>query len=451
MWISAAINENELPERFRQVFEIAPQDLWQRRHAALAARERQNPFLSAYFDERYTLERFLPRAVTHWSENRRFPAVRGPDSGPYFQLYSFVHVLASVYPLLSEKGQSRVRGYLRDGLRSHDGLAAFAHELAVAVHLWSAAFDVEFTDIEGRTRFDILARKDGLHLEVDCKTASGDVGRQIHRRRVLELFNRLHPALEILLKPDVGCTVDIVLPGALHGAEPYMNAVTSVVSDAAVQNRSASVADVAEVSLGEFDPHDEPTLFTGAPTAQSVERIAERLGRINKHLICLGSPHDRAAVVAIVSSRKDDRVADGIYRALKQSAEGQFGGTNPALLAINLLEVTTGQLRELASGPSALRVISNRLFEGERRKHLFGVAFVSPASIPSERMGMAGAEFFSPGMAVMFRREGHPLSQDPRLVLFQHHDRPTGPALWDRLPFWIARVGVQQVAEPTKT
>jgi hypothetical protein len=45
MWISNMINENELPERFRQVFEIAPQDLWQRRHASLAARERENPFL----------------------------------------------------------------------------------------------------------------------------------------------------------------------------------------------------------------------------------------------------------------------------------------------------------------------------------------------------------------------------------------------------------------------
>jgi len=58
-------------------------------------------------------------------------------------------------------------------------LAPFAHELAVPVHLWSAGFDVQFADIEGRSRFDILERKDDLELEIDCKTASGDVGRQI--------------------------------------------------------------------------------------------------------------------------------------------------------------------------------------------------------------------------------------------------------------------------------
>ena len=66
-------------------------------------------------------------------------------------------------------------GYLKDGLRSDNGLAALAHELAVAAHLWSAGFDLEFADIEDGTRFDILARKDGIDLEVDCKTASGEM------------------------------------------------------------------------------------------------------------------------------------------------------------------------------------------------------------------------------------------------------------------------------------
>ena len=69
-----------------------------------------------------------------------------------------------------------MRGYLMDGLQSEVGLAAFAHELAVAAHLSRAGFDVEFTDIEDRARFDLLAQKEDIRLEVDCKTASCDVG-----------------------------------------------------------------------------------------------------------------------------------------------------------------------------------------------------------------------------------------------------------------------------------
>jgi hypothetical protein len=439
MRIPITINHDELPERFRQVFEIIPKEVWRRRATNLLERERQNPHLSGYFDERYTIERFFDRALVHWSQWGRFPPVKGLDGDRYFDLYSFIHVLSSVYPFLSTRGQSRVCGYLRDGLRSDIGLTAFAHELAVALHLSSADFDVEFTDIEERARFDILATKAGVHLEVDCKTASADAGRQIHRRRAIELFNRIH--LETFFKRGAGRTVDIVLPGALHGSESYMNAVARVVSDAIAQNESLSAAKIADVALGEFNLHDEPTLFTKAPTEQAVQRIAERLGRANQHLVWLGSPDQRAAVIAFVSSRKPDKVVDGIYRALKKSADGQFSGTNPALLATNLLDLTPNQLRELASGPSALRDISNRLFGGEHRKHLFGVAFVSPADMP-EAIDIHGAALTSRGMALLFRREDHPLSQDPRLALFKPHDRPNGPALWDRLPFWIARAGV---------
>jgi hypothetical protein len=314
-----------------------------------------------------------------------------------------------------------VRGYLKDGLRDN-GLVAFAHELAVAVHLWSAGFDVEFTDIESRARFDILARKDGVDLEVDCKTASGDVGRQIHRRRALELFNRIYPALKGVLEKGHSRTVNIVLPSALYGAEPYINAVGKAVSDAALQDKSQSIADVADVYVGEFDLHDEPSLLTGAPTPEVLANLAVRLGHANSHVVCLGSP-GQVAVIAAVSSRKPDKVVDGIYRALKASAEGQFGRANPALIAVRLLDLTMPQLSELASGPSKLGAISNRLFEGERRGHLFGAAFLSPADAPTESADPTGASFSNRGMALLFKNEAHALSQDPRLELFQPRHR----------------------------
>ena len=44
---------------------------------------------------------------------------------------------------------------------------------------------------------------------------------------------------------------------------------------------------------------------------------------------------------------------------MKASAEGQFGGANPALLAIRLLDLTMAQLRELTSGQ--LGAIWNRM------------------------------------------------------------------------------------------
>jgi hypothetical protein len=416
MHVSRTINAHELPDRFRQVFEIVPQDAWERRAEILTHRECMNPFLSEYFDERYTIERFFARALDYRSRVGSFPPVTGPHGKQYFDLYSFVHILTSAYPRLSAVGQLRVRGYITDGLKGDDGLAAFAHELAVAVHLWSAGFDVDFADIEGQSRFDILARKDGLELEIDAKTASADIGRKIHRHRALELFSRLHPALEGLHEKGGGRTVDIVLPDALHGAEPYMSAVTSAVSDALLQDKSVSVAQVADVSLGEFD-HRE--LVGELPIAKALRPIAARLGRASAHLACFGSP-GHGAILAMISSSKPDKVVDGIYRALKASAERQFSGANPAMIAIRLLDLTMGQLHDLASSESnKLAPISNRLFAGERRKHLFGVVFLSPADVLSQSMDYSGSSFSDGGIALLFRHERHPLAQDPRLAIFE--------------------------------
>jgi hypothetical protein len=407
MLVSGIVDERELPQRFQKVFNIAPENAWRRRAQVLADRDPQNPFLTEYFDERYAIERSLVRALDHRDASGRFPTVRGPQGRQYFELYSFIHALSSVYARLSLGGQSRVRGNLRDGLRSDNGLAPFAHELAVPVHLWSAGFDVEFTDIEGRSRFDILARKEGLELEVDCKTASGDVGRQIHRHRALELFNRISPALERFLERNGGGrTIDTILPGRLHGAQ--MNAVEKAVAEAVSHGKSLYIDDVADVILGAFDLREEPSLLIGRPTREDLDSAAiRRLGRTNVNVICVGRPRRTTAVIVAVSSRKPDKVEDGIYRALKDSAAGQFSGNDPVLLACRLLDLTMVQLRDLAS-TGGLNKFSHHLLASDSRAHLFGVAFVSPA----------GIEFSDKGMALLFKRKEHPLAQDPRLLLF---------------------------------
>src|SRR5262245_18147189 len=136
MLTSITINEDELPARLEQVFKIVPRDVWCGRADDLIDRERQNVLLGDYFDERYAIERFLDRALKHWTQEGMLPSVSGPDGVQYYRLYSFIHVLTSLYPRLSPKGQARVCGYLRHGLQGEEGLAGFAHELSFAVHLW---------------------------------------------------------------------------------------------------------------------------------------------------------------------------------------------------------------------------------------------------------------------------------------------------------------------------
>src|SRR6516165_4159009 len=76
MRVSTRIDANELPDRFREVLKIIPEASWQHRARFLADRERQNPFLEQYFDERYAIERCIVRALAHWRRWGTFPSVR---------------------------------------------------------------------------------------------------------------------------------------------------------------------------------------------------------------------------------------------------------------------------------------------------------------------------------------------------------------------------------------
>jgi hypothetical protein len=216
----------ELPALFRRLFEIVPKDQWRRRANELLAREQTNPFLTAYFDDQFPIERALMRALSYHKEKGKYPEIDTVLNTEFYELYSFVGTLVRVHQRLSPAARHRLRGCLRDGLTAAKGLTSLALEMGVAVHLWNGGYDVEFTDLENRAQFDFLARKDGVELEVDCKTTSGDVGRPIHRLRALDLFHQIQPAIrDILFGGRSGRAMRILIPAALHGNEEYIHSV----------------------------------------------------------------------------------------------------------------------------------------------------------------------------------------------------------------------------------
>jgi hypothetical protein len=106
-------------------------------------------------------------------------------------------MVANVYERLSSRGRQRLRGMLFDGLQTDKGLLGVQHEMTTAAHLMRRHCDVEFHDLETGRGFDFLATRAGAVLEVDCKMVSGDLGRQMHRKRVLELQERLQRVVTI--------------------------------------------------------------------------------------------------------------------------------------------------------------------------------------------------------------------------------------------------------------
>jgi hypothetical protein len=416
MRIESRTHRNELPKIFRQLFVIAPLDLWRRRSDELTERERHNPFLGRYFDEKYSVERMFSHVVAYRKSTGRYPKIHGIQDHEIFKLYSFASALTRVYASLSSQAQARLSGAVRHGLNSEPGLAPVALEMSVATHLSNAGFDVDFVDLEGYQQFDLLARKEGLELEVDCKTASGHVGRSVHRRRALELFRLIQPTLVTQVHQHGTKAIQILIPDSLRGSDEYMRELSELVIQSVQQQQDISIADLGQVKLSDLEIGSGPFLRAGEPSEDELAQIVlNTFGTPNAHAISMHRP-GTAAVVAVIQSRRPDKVLDGIYHQLKSSAQRQFSGRNPTLLAVRLTDLTSSQLNLLAADQwNGLGGICNRLFAGQTRQHLYGVAFFAAVQ-PLMGLRFPGAQAFDErGAALLFRRDGHPNADDPRL------------------------------------
>jgi hypothetical protein len=290
--------------------------------------------------------------------------------------------LVKVYERLSEKGRTRLAGSVRDALKNTTGLVSVETELRMAAHLMQKGFDVDFTDLEQRERFDLLASKAGIEIEVDCKSVSADVGRSIHGRRFRDFVARLR-ALRQLSQHSGGLLVHIKIPDNLHDdARDLAVETNSAISDALKNDISIDrSASVGNVRVRAFDLWESP--FSQRPTVSESDlssfitkslRPPENLNALSHYVPGIG------AVVIVIESGRQDRVVDGIYRQLKDSALSQFSGNRPAVLCVRLRDINADQLTAVAGEEmNGLGRIATRLLRAENRRHIAGISYMSPS------------------------------------------------------------------------
>ena len=218
----------EMPAYFREFVAVAGWQSWNSRLDSLSAQMKKNQFIGEYFADRHALE--IARARRHLNRTGKLAL---PETTEQTALYALIVTVALVHRRLSKRGQKRLSGMLRDCLKSDTGLIPLQHEMEMAAQLISRGFDVEFSDLEGVGRFDLLGRKDDVELEFECKTFSGDVGRKVHRRRLYQLAEHIRPAMEEALdhRPG-GQLARIVLPGRLTGRDEQIAAISDCLAKA---------------------------------------------------------------------------------------------------------------------------------------------------------------------------------------------------------------------------
>jgi hypothetical protein len=241
---------------------------------------------------------------------------------------------------------------------------------------------VKFADYSGAGRFDLLARRDAVEVEVECKTTSGDTGRKIHRQEVSRLADLLLPIVK-QVADEAGChRILITIPDRLGKSTEEISGIAATVASAAQQKASAS-SDLAQVDyafdgLGAWpEPDTDPN---------ALAFFEARFGVQNANLMFLGRS-GFSVVAVMIRSLKADGVVDAISDEAKKAAD-QCSGTRPALIALHLIdEISRSDLQTMLRTSNGLHAITHAVFKVEKRLHVDSVAFTVPQVARTDGFG----------------------------------------------------------------
>jgi len=420
MRFQVEISESYVPLLLEQLLQIVGVEPWMKRFEWLAREVDENRHMSDWLRARCNIEWELGSAIAN-GDLVKPDTFRIRDIGRY-ELAGFAAGIVQIYRGLSHFGQNRLRGQLLDGLKSDKGLLSLQHEIATAVHLVRAGFDVDFHDLESGGGYDFLARNNEVEMEIECKMFSADIGRKIHRRLSAKLFNVLEPFLtQISRGASRGMVIRVTLPDRLTKNPAQHDSIRRAV-EFGVMAGGRYKSEHCDVSLIDFNIEESPfsaVAIDKIDQQASKNYVAGLTGNTNPTLMALVSPGERV-VIALLESRQPDSVLKGIRRQLRGGAVDQFSGTRPACLVAQLHDLTNAQLYDLASSDSPMRygahglqIMTSDLLQSGSRSHIHSVVYRGRPSFDSSEGAMD-----SKSWTYVMKNAWHPQANDLRFSPF---------------------------------
>lgn len=425
MWFDIDVHDWEIVSLLERLVAITGPDPWVRKLRTLQQQARENPFLAQWQSERNGIELTFGMLLAAQNAQGRFPVQI--QSQAQYELYGFAAGVVRIYEQLSVKGKTRLHGMLRDGLQPDNNLLALQHEVVTAVHLVSRGYDVEMNDLENGAGVDYIASKDGLEIEVECKVFTGDLGRKIHRGKVLMLHRYVADVVQDVFKrASKGLLVRVEVPDRLTCQPRQLEAIKRDLSTAFLSGDDVVRNPDCEVEVLDFEIASSPFAaksFEETDQAAIREFVHKRLGKANRELIVLFAPAKRAVVVQ-VQSAKHDETLKGAHRQLREAAKGQFTKTRPGILCVQFQELTADDLLNLAkddttdrSRATGLQIMTSDFLNSPNRQHIYAVAYRSQGAL-REGHSPNGRTLRSQGPAYYIRNPNNPCYDDPRCSAF---------------------------------
>jgi hypothetical protein len=431
---------SEIPALLSRAIAITGAAAWTQREKDFSRQIAQNPLIGGYLDIQFALERAMIHARRRLAMTGRLPSILVPSAPALGALYTFAAMTACVFSRLPLAAQNSLRRKLTGALKDNIGLAPLAFEMRTATHFMAAGFEVEFNDLCNGGGFDFVAHNKEIEIEIECKSVSGDLGRQIHLLRQYQLGPQLVDAMTGSRKRGFVQLIIATLPDRLHGQLEFTAAVANRISEALREHKSYEDYGPCSISYYEFPIENSP--FDCASPPQIAEHaIADYFKKVANedvgHTIMTFSPRHSATVVALRSATPD-KLLRALHRNLREAAASQLSGTRPGMICIQLRNLTDAQLREIAAAPmqngkpNGLQLMTVDFFAGDGRRHVHTLAYTAPGEFSQNRsyqMDPAGA-FLTRNTVIgenagsyTFTNKNHPQAEAPEYRVFDGPSR----------------------------
>lgn len=402
MHFEAKFTQDQVVKILPRFFALVGIKPWRRRWDTLDHRCREAPTLERTLAHQYRLEYALRSLWKRKAPHRSRPKTFSDVSGEAMQLVCNVY---AVYSRLNKQGKKNLKGKIASALKDDRGFVPLAFELTTAIYLMGQGVDVEFTDLEGKQKFDLkITSRDGTVAEVECKTASFDKGRKIHRRHfesfVAELSDDLMSTLE---RPRGWDLLTVELKDRFPSNRKEQTAIVEAVRRTIAAGEKTRFGDggVVQASMKNLSPRFSEL---------DLHHIAFRQVGDDYHCCFWGDPNGRRLMGLVMYSKTPDRHIESIRDELGKASR-QLTGERPGLLFVRLAEIKPYQWHFLKQAASDIAVMARGLFEAEHRRHLHSIAFSStgvPGMIP-------GVGFTAESKWVVFKNHKSLYSSHPVL------------------------------------
>lgn len=387
MELLTEIHQADFPSRFDEFERYVGTSAWKKTVQKVGAEIKGARFLGGYLRHRHRIA-FALWAISEFRS--KYGHLNFPVSGDVdvYEACVLVTQFSHIRRHLAEAEGWALARRIAGGLKNPDDLRALQFELQLSTHFARRGYDIAFPETRGTGTFDVLATRAGTQVEIECKSVSGNKGRQVHRRAALEIQHLVERELSFLLKTlRTGLLLRIVFnrrpPSAYNDRMELVRAIRSAVLTGKTQTLSEY-----EIRLCDFDLVGTP-FENSRPDEAAVQEFLGSHGVVNRETMIFG--RKGANVIALsLESRISDRLLAETFDTVSDAAKRQLSGQRPGIVCVKFEELTAEQIEELGverGEPTALRIGASKFLSSASARNVSVLSFFADGELTAMANG----------------------------------------------------------------